>query len=61
MKNKNLSFQACNTCGDFHFRKVCAANDQKVNLLVRQINTKADVIKDNMKDAWIKLEELEVA
>ena len=28
--------------------------------MVRQINQKADVIKDNMKDAWIKLEELEL-
>ena len=31
----------------------------KVNLLVRQINQKADTIKENMKEAWDKLNELE--
>ena len=30
-----------------------------MNLLVRQINVKTDVIKQNMDDAWAKLAELE--
>jgi hypothetical protein len=30
-----------------------------VNLVVRQIHQKADVIKQNMSDAWAKLDQLE--
>lgn len=58
-RKKYQKYQPCCTCGDFHFKKVCAANDLKVNLLVRQINQKAEVIKQNMKDAWNKLDQLE--
>ena len=52
-------FQPCCTCGDYHFKKVCTAKDLKINLLVRQINQKSEVIKQNMKEAWDKLEYLE--
>ena len=31
----------------------------KVNLIVRQINQKAEVIKENMEEAWSKLNALE--
>ena len=56
---KDNIFQACDCCGDYHFKRVCTGADLKVNLLVRQINVKTDVIKQNMDDAWAKLAELE--
>ena len=51
--------QPCCTCGDYHFKRICSGKDLKVNLIVRQINQKAETIKENMKEAWEKLNELE--
>ena len=52
-------FQPCSTCGDYHFKRICSGKDLKVNLIVRQINQKAEVIKENMDEAWSKLHALE--
>ena len=55
---KNI-FQACDCCGDYHFKRMSAGADHKLNLLVHQINIKTDVIKQNMDNVWAKLAALE--
>ncbi len=64
-KKRKISarYKACRTCGDFHFRKTCRGSnrDLRINLMVKQIYQKADVIKENMNEAWDKLENLENA
>ena len=56
-------YRACRTCGDFHFRRTCRGTnrDLRINLMVKQIYQKAEVIKDNMNEAWEKLDNLESA
>ena len=39
----------------------CGSDLFQVNLLVRQINQKTDMIKQYMSDAWSKLEQLEAS
>ena len=52
----------CQCCGDYHFKRICGGrSDKKVNLLVRQIFQKADVIKQHMGEAWDKLDDMESA
>ena len=60
-KRKRLTaVKQCKTCGDYHFRRICGGRyDMKINLMVRQIFQKADVIKQNMGEAWEKLDDLE--
>ena len=58
LRKKNI-FQACDCCGDYHFKRVSSGTDQKLNLLVHQINIKTDVIKQNMDNVWAKLAALE--
>ena len=63
-KRKRLSSRLakkCPTCGDFHFRKSCGVRDAKINLMVKQIYQKAEVIKDNMGQVWNKIDNLESA
>ena len=38
---------------------MATGEDQKLNLLVHQINIKTDIIKQNMENVWAKLEKLE--
>ena len=57
-EKKNI-FQACDCCGDYHFKRMSAGADHKLNLLVHQINIKTDVIKQNMDNVWAKLAALE--
>ena len=62
-KKKRLTsaLRKCKCCGDFHFRRVCGGeSDKRVNLLVRQIVQKADVIKQHMGEAWEKMESMEL-
>jgi hypothetical protein len=60
-KRKRLAvrMKACHTCGDFHFRKSCASMDMKINLLVKQIHQKTEVIRECMTEAWEKIDTLE--
>lgn len=51
----------CRTCGDFHFRRYCGNRDLKINLMVKQIYQKTEIIKETMADAWEKIEALENA
>ena len=61
-KKLGAANKQCNCCGDYHFRRVCGGRgDKKVNLLVRQIFQKADVIKQHMGEAWDKLDDMESA
>ena len=61
-KKLGAANKQCACCGDYHFRRVCGGRgDKKVNLLVRQIFQKADVIKQHMGEAWDKLDDMESA
>ena len=61
-KKLGAAMRKCQCCGDYHFRRICGERgDKKVNLLVRQIFQKADVIKQHMGEAWEKLEDMESA
>ncbi|XP_059088754.1 uncharacterized protein LOC131884877 [Tigriopus californicus] len=51
----------CRTCGDYHFRRYCGNRDLKINLMVKQIYQKTEIIKETMADAWEKIEALENA
>ena len=61
-KKLGAANKQCQCCGDYHFKRMCGGrSDKKVNLLVRQIFQKADVIKQHMGEAWDKLEDMENA
>ena len=61
-KKLGAANKKCQCCGDYHFKRICGGRaDKKVNLLVRQIFQKADVIKQHMGEAWNKLEDMESA
>jgi hypothetical protein len=61
-KKLGAANKQCKCCGDYHFKRICGGRgDKKVNLLVRQIFQKADVIKQHMGEAWDKLDDMESA
>ncbi len=63
-KKKRLQsarLKKCATCGDFHFRRSCGVRDARINLMVKQIYQKAEVIKENMGQVWDKIDNLENA